>query len=259
MRNLFQSIQRQSIVIYALMLREVSSRHGNDSAGTLWVLLEPIVITLIVVGIHIASGADIIKSVPVVVFLLTGYVPHMLFRHVGLAGVNGLNANGGLLYHHQVHYVDIVLARYGVESTTVLISFFLVSLGFIVFGQIGLPRFLPYIYLGWFLHLWFALSACFIFTGVCIRFPLVKRMFMPLCLVMIPIYAAFFMLAWVPPAERNFLLWFPPADASEVMRYGYFGPSVPTYFNIGYTIECCTALTVVSILIMNWGRRYLEV
>lgn len=259
MRSLVKAAKLEWTVVSALMLREIGSRHGGDQAGTFWLFIEPIIVTLVVVGIHVVSGADIIKSVPVVVFLLTGYVPHLMFRHGGLSGVAALTANRGLLYHRQVHYVDIVLARWSVEALTVVISFSVVYGGFYACGQITWPRYIPYIYLGWFFHLWFAISACFLFTGLCIVFPLVRRMFMPLCLVMIPIYAAFFMLAWIPQQERNFLLLFPPANATEIMRYGYFGPSEPTYFNIPYTFEACLAFMVVSCLVMEWGRRHLEV
>ena len=259
MAELINGAARQGRVISALMLREIGGRHGGGNAGILWLLLEPIFMTLIVIGIHEFSGANIIKSVPVVVFLLTGYVPHLMFRHGGLSGVSALTRNGGLLYHRQVHYVDIVLARWAVEAITVLGAFALIYFGFYVFGQITLPYSMAFLYLGWFFHIWFAMIGCFLFTGLGIVFPLVRRIFMPLSLLMLPVYAAFFMLSWLTAPFRNFLLYFPTANATEMMRFGYFGPSQQTYFDIPYTIEVLLVLTVISILVMDWGRKRLEV
>lgn len=255
---MFAAARQQSQVIFALMLREVGGRHSG-SIGTLWLLLEPIFVIMIVIGIHTFSGADILKGVPVVVFLLTGYVPHLLFRHGGLSGIGALNANGGLLYHRNIHYVDLVVARLGVEVVTTVCAFCLIYFGFYVAGKIALPRELSYVYLGWFLHIWFAAVGCFFFTGLCIVYPLVRRMFVPLSLLMLPAYAAFFMMAWLPAPARNFLLLFPPADATEVMRYGYFGTSEPTFFSLPYTVVCLIVLTLISVLVMDWGRKHLEV
>jgi capsular polysaccharide transport system permease protein len=259
MSNLLRGMEVQIRVISALFLREMGSRHGGGGGAAFWILFEPIFITLIVIGIHEFSGLQIIQSVPVVIFLLTGYVPHLMFRHSGLAGIGALAANGGLLYHRQIHYSDLVLARWGVEAAAVIVAFCILYFVFWMLGILTPPREIGYIYLGWFFHIWFTLIICFIFTGSSVVWPIVRRLFMPFSLLMLAPYGAFFMLAWLPEPERNFLLWFPCADATEIMRYGYFGASEPTYFNIPYTIESCIVLTVVSMLILAWGARRLEV
>src|ERR1700730_17852231 len=165
MRNFAAALRVQFRVISAIVLREVGSLHGGDAVGTFWLLLEPVIITLIVVVIHQASGAQIVQAGPVIVLLLTGYVPHLMFRHGGLAGIAALNANSGLPYHRQVHFVDLVFARLLVEIVTVLVAFVVIYLGFYVFGSVKRPSSLGYIYLGWFYHIWFIISMCFFFTG----------------------------------------------------------------------------------------------
>src|ERR1700730_4125007 len=258
MANFAAALRVQFRVISAIILREIGSRHGGDAVGTFWLLLEPILITLIVVVIHEASGVTVVQSTPVIVFLLTGYVPHLMFRHAGLAGNRALKANSGLLYHRQVHFGDLVFARLLVEIITVLIAFMAIYLGFYVFGKMALPHSLGYIYLGWFYHIWFILTVCFFFTGGCLFWPLLRRLFLPLALMMLPAYAAFFMMSWMPPNIRYYLLFFPPANAAEIMRFGYFGDSALTYFNIPYTSEACLGLTFFSLIVMFRGRRRLE-
>ena len=257
-RELLHGLRVQKRVISALFIRDLGSRHGGNASGTLWLFLEPVIVTLIVVAIHFFGGSAFVQSVPVIIFLLTGYVPHLLFRHGGLSGLTALNANSGLLYHPQVHFVDIVLARLLVEIFTVLCAFVVIYAAFYTLGEITLPKMLAYVYLGWFFHIWFLVAACFFFTGAGLLWPIVRRLFMPLSLVMLPAYGAFFMLSWIPENIRNFLLFFPTADATEIMRYGYFGSATPTYFDIPYTFEACLVFSVVATLLMFQGRRRLE-
>lgn len=243
-----------------MMMRDIGSRHGGDSVGLYWLLLEPIVITLIVIGIHVAgSGSTAVKTIPVVVFLLTGYVPHLLFRHSGLAGYSALYANSALLYHRQIHFLDIIFARLFVEVVTVLFAFVVIYAGFYAFGQIRMPYSIAYFYFGWFYHIWFAVSCCLLLTGASLIWPLTRRLFQPAVLLFLPAYAAFFMLAWVPPYVRYYLLFFPPANAAEMMRYGYFGDGALTFFDVPYTTEVCAVLTFLGLLSAFRGRRRLEV
>ena len=260
MLDLFAGLRVQTRVISALVLREIGSKHGSDSLSISWLLVEPILITLIVIGIHYlgAGGAAIVRDVPIVVFLLTGYMPHLMFRHSGLAGASAWTSNSGLLYHRQVHPIDLVLARLFVEIVTVLIGFIIVYILFYAFGQVGWPEYMPYIFLGWFLHIWFIIVICFFFTGGCFIFPLLRRLFQPIVLLGLPAYCAFFMLSWITTDVQWWILLFPSANATEIMRYGYFASSASTYFSIPYTIECLIFLTFFSLVVMLRGRRYLE-
>ena len=254
MSTLVAGLKAQSRVIHALLLRDIGSRHGGDAAGVLWLLIEPALVTMIVVGIHVFKGATQIQSVPVILFILTGYMPHLLFRHGGVAGVAALKANSGLLYHRQVHYLDLVLSRLLVEIISVLIAFCAIYFGFYLFDQLTMPRLLGYIYLGWFLHIWFIAAACFFFSGLALIWETVRRLFMPISLLMLPAYGAFFMLDWVPENLRYYLLLFPPANASEVLRRGYFGASYSTYFDLPYTIGVNLLLTLIGFVVLHIGR-----
>lgn len=260
MPRLTSALAVQGRVIWALMIRDIGSRKGGDTTGLYWILLEPIIVTLIVITVHVvSSGTTVVKSVPIVVFLLTGYVPHVLFRHSGLAGYSALSANGGLLYHKQIHFLDIIFARVFVEVITVLFGFTMVYLGFYLAGQIKLPYAVGYFFMGWFYQIWFVYGVCFLLTGAAFAWPIVRRMFQPMVLLFLPAYAAFFMLAWVSPNVRYYLLFFPPVNAAEMMRYGYFGNSALTFFDVQYTTEACLVLMFFGLLSAYRGRRRLEV
>ena len=129
MRHFVQGLKVQTRVIGAIISREMGSRHGEGLFGLLWLLIEPILIILVVVGIHEVNGQSLLKYIPVVALLLTGYVPHLLYRHAGLAGVSMLYKDSGLLYHREIHFFDLIVARLFLETLAVLLSFIFMFTG----------------------------------------------------------------------------------------------------------------------------------
>jgi capsular polysaccharide transport system permease protein len=257
-----RALKIQVRVLGALVRRDLGSRHGGDAVGNFWTFFEPFLITVIVLAFHWLNGNSGVtgmeKSVSIVALFLTGFVPHLLLRHGGLAGVQALRMNAGLLYHRQIYYMDLIWSRLLGETGFMLITFFVLYFIFYVTGFLQLPESIGYIYLGWFFHIWFVVFMCILFAGLGLIWELSTRLFLPIAYMMIPVYGAFFMMSWVPTDLRDFLLYFPPADATEIIRRGYFGLAQPTYYNIPYTTECLIGLTFIGFMVLDHGRRYLE-
>lgn len=263
MANQISSLIIRFRVMSALIRRDLGSRHGGDAAGNFWAFFEPLMITAVVLAVHWYNGpagiSGIVRQVSIVALLITGFVPHLLLRHGGLAGVQSLKSNVSLLYHRQIRYFDLIAARLICETGFILITFTLMYLAFYVIGYLALPCSLAFVYLGWFLHIWFVVAMCFLFAGLAQFWPLSAKFFLPIAYVMIPVYGAFFMMSWIPANVRNILLYFPPADATEVIRRGYFGLSQPTYYHLPYTFGCLLLLTFGSVVVLRLGGRRLTV
>jgi capsular polysaccharide transport system permease protein len=117
------------------------------------------------------------------------------------------------------------------------------------------PVDMSYFYLGWFFEIWVAVAICFIFTGLGLMSALVRRLFIPFAFIMMPFYGIFTMAYTMSPSLRTFFLYSPPFNATEMIRRGYIGLAVPTYFDIGYTAWACLLLTFVGLAIMQHARR----
>jgi capsular polysaccharide transport system permease protein len=244
------------------MRRDLGSRHGGDAVGNFWVFFEPLLITTVVLAVHwINGGAGTtgqLQGVSIVAIFITGFMPHLLLRHGGLAGVQSLKIGSTLLYHRQITYIDLMTARFLAETGFIIIVTAIVYAIFLALGFLALPAALGYFYLGWLFHIWFVVAVCLLFTGLGEIWEFSSKFFLPLAYAMIPVYAGFFMLSWLPPNIRNFLLWFPPADATEIVRRGYFGLAQPTYYNMPYTIGCLLVLTFIGTVVMKLGERRME-
>src|SRR5438270_4597621 len=109
--TLWQLLRTQKRVIGALVLREVQMRYGREGLGAGWLVAEPLVFVfpVLVMWSYIRTRAD--HDVPVMELCWTGYLPLMLFRHVGGLIIRTMSANSALLYHRDVATLDVFLAK----------------------------------------------------------------------------------------------------------------------------------------------------
>jgi capsular polysaccharide transport system permease protein len=133
------SFQIQRDVVYALLLREMSSRFGKSRVGFLWVLMEPIahlVFPIVVFGFVMDRA---IPGVEYPVFLTYGFLPFLLFKTICLQTMDGTRANRGLLSYRQVLLMDVFIAKALAHCAVSAIVFAVVLGGLAVFGFDVLP------------------------------------------------------------------------------------------------------------------------
>jgi capsular polysaccharide transport system permease protein len=132
-------LQIQRDVIYALLLRELSSRFGKSRGGFLWVLFEPIAHLLVPIFIFGFIRQRLMPGVDYPVFLVYGFLPFLLFKAICLQIVNGVNAGQGLLSYRQVLLMDVFIAKALAHCVIQAIVFILVLSGLAMFGYEVLP------------------------------------------------------------------------------------------------------------------------
>lgn len=130
-------IQRD--VIYALLLRELSSRFGKSRGGFIWVLVEPIAHVLVPMAIFGYIRNRMVPGVEFPVFLVYGILPFLLFKAICLQIVNGVNSSQGLLSYRQVHLLDVFVAKAMAYAVIQAVVFALVLTGLALFGFDVLP------------------------------------------------------------------------------------------------------------------------
>src|SRR5689334_14760682 len=74
------SIQRRNI--HALILRDMMMRYGRDNIGFIWVVLEPMLLTAGVMALWSILYPGGKYGITVIEFVLTGYMPLTLWRHL---------------------------------------------------------------------------------------------------------------------------------------------------------------------------------
>lgn len=139
-RNTVRShFQIQRDVIYALLLRELSSRFGKSRGGFLWVLVEPIAHLVVPIFIFGFIRQRLMPGVEFPVFLVYGFLPFLLFKAICLQIVDGVNTAQGLLSYRQVLLMDVFIAKSMAHLVIQAVVFIIVLTGLATFGYHVLP------------------------------------------------------------------------------------------------------------------------
>lgn len=113
----------QSIVISALLKREMNTQFGKYSLGFLWMLFEPL-ISVIIIGIIIAHYVSkSVPEIPFAFFLLMGKMLLNVFTGSMNIGIRSVGTNQALLVYPTVKPLDTFIARFLYVLMTSVFSF----------------------------------------------------------------------------------------------------------------------------------------
>ena len=77
--------------------------------------------------------------------------------------------------------------------------------------------------------------------------------------VLIPLSGTFYMVAWLPYQFRKPVLYIPFVNCVEMIRAGFFGKFVPTFYNIGYAMAWAAGLTFIGLFLLRFVRERVDV
>lgn len=247
-------IQRR--VIGALLIREIYSRFGREGLGFAWVVLEPLVFALPVLGLWSIVRAKYEHGIPMMAILVSGYMAILLFRHLPGSMVMFVRANASLLYHSNVTLMDIFWSRALLEIMSNLCALIVTFGVFIALGSIDAPVDFPMFYLGYFFMIWWCVVVGLFVGALTERSKFVEKAW-PVYSYTYLFFSGFFYLAdWLPPKLREIALYQPSLQAYEMIRAGLIGNVVKTYGDPGYTALSLGILTVIGLWMMRDARRY---
>lgn len=243
------TIQRR--VIGALLMREVLTRFGRHNIGFLWLFVEPMLFTLGITALWYFAGANHGSSLPIVAFALTGYSSVLLWRNMPARCAQAIEPNRALLVHRRVRVIDLFLSRILLEGAGASISFLLLSIAYIGIGVLDPPENVLEVIAAWFLLAWFG-GALALFVGALSFFSeLVDKIWHPFSYILFPLSGSGFLVSVLPPAGREAVLYVPMVHGIEMLREGYFGSKVVSYYDPAYIINFSAALTIVGLLLLR--------
>lgn len=245
--SLAECLAIQARVIGAIIMRELHTRYGRDNIGYLWLICEPLMLGSVIAILHSASGSHG-GAINPVAFTVTGYTNFIMFRGIVNRSEGSLHVNMPLLYHRMVTVFDITLGRAllevaGTTSAFTILMFICYGLGYV--EAPARPLFLL-AGIGYMFILCFGLSM--LVAGGTHDRPFLERMVHPFSYFMIPLSAAFFMVAWVPEKYRYYLMFNPIPHIFELIRYGVFSTANLDYVDFGYLSGVCAVLNLLGLI-----------
>lgn len=259
MASLAKGWNIQVRVIKALMLRELTTRFGRENIGFLWIMAEPLLFAILVGLLWRAIKGPEEYGVSIIAFVVTGYIPLVLFRSSVSRAVASFSANGSLMYHRQIKILDLILVRFFLEFIGHMMAYAFVTLVLGLFGQFPWPYDFGYLMLGWFYYALFSFSITIIVAPLSETSEVLEKVMPVLTYLMIPFSGAFYFVSALPAGAAEFVLYSPPVHGMEMMRYGVFGPSIDPQFEYGYPLAFSLVATVIGLVACRIIRKDLVV
>lgn len=246
-------------VIYALMIRELSTRFGRQNIGFLWVMVEPLLFAGVVAIIWRLTKGPEEHGVSVIAFVVSGYIPITLFRHGVQRSVAAFTANGALLYHRQIKILDFVLVRFVIEVLGGLMAWAFIGSILIYFDLFPIPSNIGLLIAGWSIYALFCFSLCLVIAPLSEMSEIMEKFIPVSTYVMIPFSGLFYMVSWMTPQMRDFLLLSPFVNGMEMMREGIWGDKLTAYYNIWNPLGCSLVLMAVGLALCRHVRKNLAI
>jgi capsular polysaccharide transport system permease protein len=259
MNKTFALIQEHRRIIWALLLREIATRYGRNNLGFLWVFAEPMVFAVGVLIMWRLIHGQYENGIAVVPFILTGYMPMILVRHIVGYSVNAIKINNALLYHKSLSVLDLYLGRIILEFLGVSLSGITVFVALLLLGIVPLPAYPLIIYEAWFIDLLICAGLALVVGVVSELFEVVERIISVMLYLLVPVSGTFFLADWLPEPYRGYVLALPFLHVAEMMRYGFFGSQVHPHYNAAYAALWGACMVCVGLLLMRQVRQRIEV
>lgn len=248
----------QGRVVQALMLREVKTRFGKERLGYLWAVIEPSLYVLVFVALLSYRQRPIPGGMNIVLFMITGITPFMLFQGTVTRSLNAVYSNQQLLYFPQVKIIDFFVSRVLLEFITWIVVFALLIFVTSAFGvevQIHDPLgVVACIALAAFLGFSFGLT-----LGVLVPlWPTLERL-VPYVFIK-PLFftsGLFFTADMVPPDLRELLLLNALLHLSELLRTAFFAGFESRHGDWNYVIMQSVVMAAIGLTMLRAAHNKL--
>lgn len=252
------SLEVQTKVIGALLLREVITRYGRHGLGVLWQFMEPMMFTLGVAALWCLAGLHVYSNLPIIAFAITGYSSVLLWRNATNRCSNAIEINLGLMYHRNIKVIDIFLARVILEFIGGTASIILLTIIFSSLGAMSWPDDMLTAIAGWLLLAWFSIAMGMIIGSISELSETFDRLWHILTYLLFPLSGTVYMVHWLPPAAQDLITMLPMVHGVEMLRHGYFGEHIPTHEDPAYFATANLVLTLLGLLLVRYTAKRVQ-
>lgn len=256
--SFLESLAIQFRVIGALLMREIITRYGRNNIGFLWLFVEPLMMTLVIVLLWGSIRANHYSTLNIIAFMVTGYPLAMMWRNVSNRAIGAISANTSLLYHRNVRVLDTIVARMILEVAGASIAQIVIVAVLMLLNVIPPPDDIFYMLLAWMLMALFAMGLGLIICSLAVRIEAFGKIWGTLSFVLLPLSGAFFFVHNLPPQVQEYALWVPMIHGTEMFRHGYFGSTQITYENPWFIVVCTLVLLLAGLMAVRHFSKGVE-
>lgn len=248
--TLQKSLKRQFAIVFALIVREMTTRYGNKFGGYMWAVLDP-VLTIAILTLVFSAVAHVPPlGRSFALFFASGYAAFYMYRSTADQVSSAVEANRALLNYPVVRPYDTVVSRILLQAATLFIVnallfgvlYLMVPFEKIDLGPILLASLIAVTLgagVGAANIVWFHLSSTYQQIWGIINRPAFI------------VSGVWFLPEAIPHPYRDLLLWNPLVHIVGYFRAGFYPTYRAEYVNFPYIIGL-TVFSVVFGFILIW-------
>ncbi len=249
-----------SRVVFALILREMSTTYGRSVGGYIWAILEPVAAIALLSIVFSLSFRAPAMGVSFPLFYATGYLPFMLYMVTTGNLAMSIRFNKQLLFYPRVTFMDSLIARFILSFLTHTLVFYIIIFGILLIEDTQATLQFQYIFSAFSMvaALSFGIGVlnCFLFEV----FPSWQRIWSILNRPMFIISCIFFTIESLPDPFRSYLLYNPLVHIVSEMRRGFYPYYDGVYVSHYYVYGISILLTLTGIfLLKRYSKDILEI
>jgi capsular polysaccharide transport system permease protein len=249
-------LQFQFRVLKALVLRDMTAKHGDSRLGYLLGLLMPLVLLASMVALFGLRGRIAPANFSLFAFVVTGYPLWMAFITQFRQAIQGASRSNTLLMFPQITQLDLILASFILEAATGTVVFTILVLGGVMFFKAGVPEAPVGVLFCYWACTWLGWSLGLALCAVQRILPLFMNFFSMFIRFGMWVSGVIFMADRMPEYVLVYLRWNPILHAVEGARESWNSAYQSPVFDPSYIIVCGFVLMTVGVVSERLTRRF---
>ena len=239
--------------IVALILREMTTSYGRSPGGYLWAIMEPAAGTALMTVIFSLGFRNPPLGNDFAIFYASGLVPFFAYGSVSGKVGTAILYSKSLLIYPAVTYLDALLARFILNSTTqILVAYILYSFIILVMDN-AVSLSLGPVLLSFAMVLSLALGVGALNGFLFAVFPIWQQAWSILTRPLFIISGIFFIFDSVPEPYQNYLWYNPLVHVVGISRSGFYARYDANYASPTYVFAVAGICFVIGLVFL---RRY---
>lgn len=249
----------QARVLFALVMREMVTRYGRSAGGYIWAIIEPLATIALLSAVFSAISRHPSLGTNFPLFFATGYGIFHVYKDISASVSAAVQSNRSLLTFPRITMLDVIIARFLLQSVTSIMAFSAIMAGLLIYYDIHMPLDFRAI---------FAAVAYAALLGIgigalnCVLFafsPTYQRVFNLVNRPLFLISGVFFIYEDVPADLQQYLWWNPLIHVTATMRTGFYAEYHATFVSpVFVLLVALTTLTLGVLLLRLLRGKVLE-
>lgn len=241
--------------VWALMLREMSTRYGRSPGGYVWAIIEPMgTIFLLAIGFSLIIRSPSLGN-SFVLFYATGFLPFHIYQQLALMVARSLTFSRPLLYYPAVSWFDAVLARAILHALTGIMVSYLIMMVILAFTETRAVLDITPILLAGALAIVLGIGIGVLNCALTGLYPTWELIW---SIATRPLFLAsgiIFVYEDMPRVVQEFLWYNPLLHLTGIIRSGFYPMYAPQYVSVTFVVISALIPAALGLMLLHRHHR----